>query len=43
MASDPAWMARLRAMGYSMIALGTDQGLLGSAVQRLVQATQLPG
>ncbi len=37
MATDRAWIERVRAMGYSMIAIGTDQGLLGAAVQALVE------
>jgi 2-dehydro-3-deoxyglucarate aldolase/4-hydroxy-2-oxoheptanedioate aldolase len=37
MATDRAWIDRVRAMGYSMIAIGTDQGLLGAAVQGLVE------
>jgi len=37
MATDRAWIDRVREMGYSMIAIGTDQGLLGAAVQGLVE------
>ncbi len=37
MATDRAWIERVRAMGYSMIAVGTDPGLLGAAVQALVE------
>jgi 2-keto-3-deoxy-L-rhamnonate aldolase RhmA len=37
MASDRAWIDRVRAMGYSMIAVGTDSGLLGAAVKGLVE------
>jgi 2-dehydro-3-deoxyglucarate aldolase/4-hydroxy-2-oxoheptanedioate aldolase len=36
MATDPDWIARAREAGYTMIAVGTDQGLLGSAVRSLV-------
>jgi 2-keto-3-deoxy-L-rhamnonate aldolase RhmA len=37
MATDPAWIDRVREMGYTMIAVGTDVGLLASATQALVQ------
>jgi 2-dehydro-3-deoxyglucarate aldolase/4-hydroxy-2-oxoheptanedioate aldolase len=36
MATDTAWIDRVQAMGYSMIAVGTDVGLLADATQRLV-------
>jgi 2-keto-3-deoxy-L-rhamnonate aldolase RhmA len=36
MATDAAWVARARAMGYTMIAGGTDTGLLELAVRKLV-------
>jgi 2-dehydro-3-deoxyglucarate aldolase/4-hydroxy-2-oxoheptanedioate aldolase len=36
MATDSAWIARARAMGYTMIAGGTDTGLLESALKCLV-------
>ena len=36
MASDGAWIDRVRALGYTMIAVGTDQGLYGAAVRSLV-------
>jgi len=36
MATDRAWIERVREMGYSMIAVGTDHGLLGAAVRELV-------
>jgi len=35
---DRAWVERVRAMGYTMIAVGTDPGLLGAAVRQLVGA-----
>ncbi|MEO6744351.1 MAG: aldolase/citrate lyase family protein, partial [Caldimonas sp.] len=36
MATDAAWIERVRAMGYTMIAGGTDTGLLQDAYARLV-------
>lgn len=36
MATDAAWIARVREMGYTMIAAGTDSGLLELAVKNLV-------
>jgi 2-keto-3-deoxy-L-rhamnonate aldolase RhmA len=36
MATDAAWIARVREMGYTMIAGGTDMGLLELAVKSLV-------
>ena len=36
MATDRAWIDRVREMGYTMIAVGTDPGLFGAAVQGLV-------
>jgi len=36
MATDTAWIDRVRAMGYTMIAVGTDMGLLADATRRLV-------
>lgn len=42
MAGDTTWMKRLRDMGYTMIALGTDHGLLGAAIQHLVAAVDRP-
>ena len=36
MATDRAWIDRVKAMGYSMIAIGTDVGLLGDATRALV-------
>jgi 2-dehydro-3-deoxyglucarate aldolase/4-hydroxy-2-oxoheptanedioate aldolase len=36
MATDEAWIERVREMGYTMLAIGTDVGLLGTAVGRLV-------
>lgn len=36
MATDPAWVKRAREMGYTMIAAGTDNGLLQQAFTQLV-------
>ena len=36
MATDRVWIDRVKAMGYSMIAIGTDVGLLGDATRALV-------
>jgi 2-keto-3-deoxy-L-rhamnonate aldolase RhmA len=36
MATDVAWIDRVREMGYTMIAVGTDTGLLAAATQALV-------
>lgn len=36
MATDRAWIDRARAMGYTMIAVGTDVGLLADATRALV-------
>ncbi|MCL4745289.1 MAG: hypothetical protein KJZ83_07735 [Burkholderiaceae bacterium] len=36
MATDAGWIDRVRAIGYTMIAVGTDPGLFGSAVRSLV-------
>jgi len=36
MATDAAWVARAREMGYTMLAAGTDTGLLQSGVKGLV-------
>jgi 2-keto-3-deoxy-L-rhamnonate aldolase RhmA len=36
MATDKAWVARARDMGYTMIAGGTDNGLLQQAFSDLV-------
>ena len=36
MATDPAWVERAREMGYTMIAAGTDTGLLQQAYADLV-------
>ncbi len=36
MATDAAWIARVREMGYTMIAGGTDTGLLELAVKNMV-------
>jgi 2-dehydro-3-deoxyglucarate aldolase/4-hydroxy-2-oxoheptanedioate aldolase len=43
MATDPAWIDRVREMGYTMIAVGTDVGLLASATQSLVQHASRKG
>jgi len=36
MATDPAWVDRVKAMGYTMLAVGTDVSLLADATRRLV-------
>ena len=36
MATDAAWIERVREMGYTMIAGGTDTGLLELALRRMV-------
>jgi 2-dehydro-3-deoxyglucarate aldolase/4-hydroxy-2-oxoheptanedioate aldolase len=36
MATDAAWIRRAREMGYTMIAAGTDNGLLQQAITRMV-------
>ena len=36
MATDPAWIARAKAMGYTMLAAGTDSGLLQQAMSTLI-------
>ena len=36
MATDKAWVERARAMGYTMIAGGTDNGLLQHAFTQMV-------
>jgi len=36
MATDPAWVDRVKAMGYTMLAVGTDVSLLADATKRLV-------
>lgn len=36
MATDPAWVARARDMGYTMIAAGTDTGLMEAGYRHLV-------
>jgi 2-keto-3-deoxy-L-rhamnonate aldolase RhmA len=43
MATDRAWIDRVRAMGYTMIAVGTDPGLLGAAVRGLVEHVDAKG
>jgi 2-keto-3-deoxy-L-rhamnonate aldolase RhmA len=42
MATDPAWVDRVKAMGYTMIAVGTDVGLLADATKRLVDHAAAP-
>jgi 2-dehydro-3-deoxyglucarate aldolase/4-hydroxy-2-oxoheptanedioate aldolase len=42
MATDPAWVDRVKAMGYTMIAVGTDVGLLADATRRLVDHAAAP-
>lgn len=36
MATDPSWIDRVKAMGYTMIAVGTDVSLMTDATRRLV-------
>jgi len=36
MATDPAWVARVKEMGYSMIAAGTDTAIMEAGVKNLV-------
>lgn len=43
MATDAAWVARVREMGYTMIAGGTDSGLLELAMKQLVGHIEAPG
>jgi 2-dehydro-3-deoxyglucarate aldolase/4-hydroxy-2-oxoheptanedioate aldolase len=40
MATDAAWIARARDMGYTMIAGGTDTGLLELALKNMVGQIQ---
>jgi 2-dehydro-3-deoxyglucarate aldolase/4-hydroxy-2-oxoheptanedioate aldolase len=42
MATDAAWIARVRKMGYTMIAGGTDSGLLEGAMRNLVGHIEAP-
>jgi 2-dehydro-3-deoxyglucarate aldolase/4-hydroxy-2-oxoheptanedioate aldolase len=42
MATDAAWIARVREMGYTMIAGGTDTGLLEGAMKSLVGCIEAP-
>ena len=42
MATDAAWIARVREMGYTMIAGGTDTGLLETAMKTLVGCIEAP-
>ncbi len=42
MATDAAWVARAREMGYTMIAGGTDTGLLEAAMKSLVGRIEAP-
>ena len=42
MATDAAWIARAREMGYTMIAGGTDSGLLEAALKGMVGQIQSP-
>jgi 2-keto-3-deoxy-L-rhamnonate aldolase RhmA len=37
MATDAAWMARARSMGYTLLAAGTDSGLLQAAMGDLIR------
>lgn len=40
MATDPAWVERARAMGFSMIAAGTDTGIVEAGYRGLVGAIE---
>ena len=42
MATDAAWIARAREMGYTMIAGGTDTGLLELGMKNLVGRIEAP-
>ena len=42
MATDRAWIDRARAMGYTMLAVGTDVGLLADATRALVDHAAAP-
>jgi 2-dehydro-3-deoxyglucarate aldolase/4-hydroxy-2-oxoheptanedioate aldolase len=42
MATDPAWVDRVKAMGYTMLAVGTDVSLLADATRRLVDHAAAP-
>jgi 2-keto-3-deoxy-L-rhamnonate aldolase RhmA len=42
MATDTGWIERARAMGYTMIAVGTDMGLLAQATRKLVDHANGP-
>jgi len=41
MATDKSWIERAKSMGYSMLAAGTDTGLLQQALGQLVQAIDM--
>lgn len=43
MATDAAWIARAHALGYTMIAGGTDTGLLGLALKQMVGQIEAAG
>lgn len=43
MATDAGWITRARDMGYTMIAGGTDTGLLENAMRQMVAQIQKPG
>lgn len=43
MATDTAWIDRVREMGYTMIAVGTDVGLLAAGTSALVRHAQGKG
>jgi 2-dehydro-3-deoxyglucarate aldolase/4-hydroxy-2-oxoheptanedioate aldolase len=42
MATDRAWIDRARALGYTMLAIGTDTGLLASATSELSSYANRP-
>ncbi len=43
MATDAAWISRAREMGYTMIAGGTDSGLLELALKKMVGQIEAAG
>ncbi|MCX7265351.1 MAG: aldolase [Betaproteobacteria bacterium] len=42
MATDPAWIAKAKNMGYTLIAGGTDTGLLQQSFKNLIDVIELP-
>ena len=41
MATDKAWIERAKSMGYTMLAAGTDTGLLQQSLGQLVEAIDM--